>query len=159
VLEYWSGGTETQPGTPVLQYSNTPVFMIYGVGTDLVNIPRMAAVIARWGDRFTGRVFSPHEIEVCARRARPASAYAIRFAAKEAFSKAMGMGMKGGLSWREIEVFNDPRGRPGLRIYGRSREICSQKGIGPIHLSLSDEGDYGSAVVVLEKIHETGHGL
>jgi holo-[acyl-carrier protein] synthase len=133
--------------------------MIYGIGIDLVNIPRMAAVIARWGDRFTGRVFSPHEIEVCRRRARPASAYAIRFAAKEAFSKAMGMGMKGGLSWREIEVFNDPGGRPGLRIYGRSLEICSQKGIGPIHLSLTDEGDYGSAFVVLEKIDETGHGL
>jgi holo-[acyl-carrier protein] synthase len=133
--------------------------MIYGVGTDLVKIPRMAAVIARWGDRFTERVFSPHEIEACKRRARPASAYAIRFAAKEAFSKAMGMGMKGGLSWREIEVFNDPRGKPGLRIHGRSLDICTKKGIGPIHLSLSDEGDYGSAVVVLEKIDETGCGL
>jgi holo-[acyl-carrier protein] synthase len=133
--------------------------MIYGVGIDLVNIPRMAGVIARWGDRFTERVFSPHEIEACTRRARPASAYAIRFAAKEAFSKAMGMGMKGGLSWREIEVFNDPKGKPGLRIHGRSLDICVKKGIGPIHLSLSDEGDYGSAVVVLEKSDETGYGL
>jgi holo-[acyl-carrier protein] synthase len=132
--------------------------MIYGIGIDLVNIPRMATVIARWGERFTGRVFSPQEIEVCGRRAHPASAYAIRFAAKEAFSKAMGLGMKGGLSWREIEVFNDPRGRPGLRIYGRSLEICTQERIGSIHLSLSDEGDYGSAVVVLEKIDGPGHG-
>ena len=101
--------------------------MIYGIGIDLVNIPRMAGVIARWGDRFTERIFSRHEIGVCGQRARPASAYAIRFAAKEAFSKAMGMGMKGGLAWREIEVFNDQRGRPGLRIHGRSLEICQPR--------------------------------
>ncbi|MDY6973714.1 MAG: holo-ACP synthase [Thermodesulfobacteriota bacterium] len=124
--------------------------MIYGIGVDLVKVIRVEKVMQRWGDRFIRRVFAPDEAEICKRRPSPAYAFALRFAAKEAFSKALGTGMKKGLKWREIEVFNFPGGRPGLRLHGTSLEICNQKGITAIHLSLSDEGEYGVAMVVLE---------
>lgn len=130
--------------------------MIYGIGTDLVNIRRMERVIARWGERFIERVFTPGEIEVCSKRAFPPSAFSLRFAAKEAFAKALGLGMRNGISWRDIEVFHLPGGKPGLRTHGRSSEICRSNSITGFHLSLSDDGDYGTAMVVLEKNDETG---
>ncbi len=130
--------------------------MIFGIGTDLVDIERMERVIHRWGDRFISRVFTPDEMEICYARAFPPSSFALRFAAKEAFSKALGLGMKKGLRWRDIEVFHFPGGRPGLRLHGRSSEICQEKKITGFHLSLSDEGDYGIAMVVLETSDETG---
>ncbi len=124
--------------------------MIYGIGVDLVSIRRIERVISRWGERFVGRVFTASEAHFCYQRASPGSAFALRFAAKEAFSKAMGLGMKKGIKWNEVEVFNHPSGKPDLRIHGRSLEILGRKGITAIHLSLSDEGDYGVATVVLE---------
>jgi len=125
--------------------------MIYGIGVDLVHINRIEKVIHKWGDRFIGRIFTPDEIEICSQRASSSSAFALRFAAKEAFSKALGLGMMSGLSWREIEVFNHPGGKPALRVHGTASEICREKGVTDLFLSLSDEGDYGVAMVVLEK--------
>ncbi len=125
--------------------------MIYGIGVDIVRIVRIERVIKRWGDRFIGRVFTPDEAAICYDRVSPFSAFALRFAAKEAFSKALGSGIRKGLKWREIEVFNYPSGKPNLKLYGTSFEICRKKGIINIHLSLSDEGEYGIAMVVLEK--------
>jgi holo-[acyl-carrier protein] synthase len=125
--------------------------MIYGTGIDLVHIKRFEKVIGRWGDRFIHRVFTPGEMEICYNRAFPPAAFSLRFAAKEAFSKAIGTGMKKGVKWRDIEVFHYPGGRPGLKLYGRSLEICNKENITNCHLSLSDEGDYGIAMVVLEK--------
>lgn len=130
--------------------------MICGIGVDLVEIGRMRAVLERWGDRFTRRVFTPDEIAICRKRAFPSSAFALRFAAKEAFAKAMGLGMTRGMIWRDIEVFNDSRGKPGLKIHGRSARVCSERGVTDIHLSLTDEKAYGIAMVVLENRHETG---
>ncbi len=125
--------------------------MIYGIGVDLVQVSRIERVIGRWGERFVGRVFTHDEARFCHERAYPFSAFALRFAAKEAFSKALGLGMRKGLKWREIEVFHYPGGRPGLRLHGTSSEICGKEGITGIHLSLSDEGRYGTAMVVLER--------
>jgi len=133
--------------------------MIYGIGIDLVHIPRMDAVLNRWGDRFVKRVFTDREAEICRRRAYPPACFALRFAAKEAFSKALGLGMRKGIRWRDIEVFHLPGGRPGLEVRGTSSEICQKHGIGRLHLSLSDEGEYGAAVAVLEGNHETGQLL
>ena len=133
--------------------------MIYGVGIDLVNIPRMDAMLKRWGERFVRRVFTQSETETCFKKAHPASSFALRFAAKEAFSKAVGLGMRKGIRWRDIEVFHLPGGRPSLRLEGRSLEICREKGITRLHLSLSDEGQYGAAVVILEENDETGQSL
>ena len=125
--------------------------MIYGIGVDLVDIGRMESTIKRWGERFTHRVFTPAERDVCYARSSPFSAFSLRFAAKEAFSKALGYGMKKGVRWRDIEVFHYPGGRPGLNLHGRSFEICKEENISGFHLSLSDEGGYGVAMVVLEK--------
>lgn len=133
--------------------------MIYGIGVDLVNIERIEKVVNRWGDRFIDRVFTAEEKEFCYNRALPASAFALRFAAKEAFSKALGLGMRRGIMWRDIEVFHFPGGKPYLRLRGRSHEICRKEKITGLHLSLSDEGKYGIAMVVLEKSNETGQGL
>ena len=124
--------------------------MIYGTGVDLVNLGRMERVIRRWGDRFKERVFTPEEIAVCTGRPVPHHAFALRFGAKEAFSKALGLGMRRGLRWRDIEVYNDPAGKPGLKLHGAASEICSENGINGVHVSLSDDGEYGVAMVVLE---------
>ncbi|MFZ0448346.1 MAG: holo-ACP synthase [Desulfatiglandaceae bacterium] len=133
--------------------------MIYGIGVDLVKIERMERILGKWGDRFVRRVFSPSEIGICSKRAHPPSAFALRFAAKEAFSKAMGLGMKGGIVWRDIEVFNEPGGKPGLRLSGESARRCTERHITDIHLSLTDEKEYGIAMVVLENSNETGQSL
>jgi holo-[acyl-carrier protein] synthase len=90
-------------------------------------------------------------MEICYNRSFPAAAFSLRFAAKEAFSKALGTGMKKGVKWRDIEVFHYPGGRPGLKVQGRSLEICREENITGFHLSLSDEREYGIAMVVLEK--------
>jgi len=125
--------------------------VIYGIGTDIVRISRIKKAIERWGDRFLNKVFTEYEIRFCNSRPRPVNAFALRFAAKEAFSKAIGLGMKQGIRWRDIEVFHYPSGKPAIRLYGKSREICEKEQIKGIHITLSDEGDYGIAFVVLER--------
>jgi holo-[acyl-carrier protein] synthase len=130
--------------------------MIYGIGVDIVRIKRIEETIRRWGDRFIQRIFTPNEEDTCRRRVSPAAAFALRFAAKEAFSKALGLGMKKGIRWQDIEVFHLPGGRPALKLHGRSQEICKREGITGFHLSLSDEDDYGIAMVVLENRDEIG---
>jgi holo-[acyl-carrier protein] synthase len=129
--------------------------MIYGIGIDLIHIPRIEAVLKRWGSRFVKRVFTEEEAQLCFTRAYPPSSFALRFAAKEAFSKALGFGMREGLRWRDIEVFHFPGGKPGLRLQGRSSDVCREKKITRLHLSLSDEGEYGVAMVVLEESDES----
>ncbi len=126
--------------------------MIYGVGIDLVQVPRIAAVLARYGDRFLNRVFTPQEIAYCRGKRWSDSGLALRFAAKEAFSKALGVGLRrGGIRWREVEVVPDPRGKPELVVSGRAAELCAAAGITGLHLSLTDENDRALAVVILEK--------
>lgn len=125
--------------------------MIFGIGVDLVRVSRIEAIIKRWRNKFICRVFTTHEADTCTQRVSSASAFALRFAAKEAFSKALGLGMRKGVKWREIEVFNYQGGRPGIRLYGTCADICHEEGISNVHLSLSDEGEYAVAMVVLEK--------
>ena len=133
--------------------------MIHGIGIDLVDIRRIENVLKRWGDRFVKRVFTEAEAGLCLKRSCPAASFAIRFAAKEAFSKALGLGMRNGIRWRDIEVFHHPGGRPGLRLRGRSSDICRERRINRLHLSLSDEAHYGVAMVILEESDETGQRL
>lgn len=125
--------------------------MIYGIGVDLVDNRRMERVLRRWGERFVLRVFTENETDAASDKAGRPGKLALRFAAKEAFSKALGLGMKRGVRWRDIEVFNDPNGRPGLNFYGKTLKICRDRGITGVHLSLSDESAYSIATVVLEK--------
>ena len=127
--------------------------MIYGIGIDLVKVSRLAAAIARHGERFLNRVFTPGEIAYCQRKSRSsASAFALRFAAKEAFSKALGVGLRqNGIRWREVEVVPNPLGKPELVISGRAADLCVQAGITRMHISLTDESGQALAVVILEK--------
>lgn len=124
--------------------------MIYGIGVDLAHIPRIEAALKRWNTRFLKRVFTDAEIQFCQKRFRPASCFAMRFAAKEAFSKALGTGMRYGVYWRDIEVFHNRRGKPGLNVYGNCLRLIQEVNIRGIHVSLSDEGEYANAMVVLE---------
>ena len=124
--------------------------MIYGVGIDMVEVSRIENALERWGDRFLRRVFTQSEIEYCYNKARPAARFALRFAAKEAFSKALGLGFRKGLSLQQIEVVRGPDGRPDLSLHSRAKELCEQCGIKKSFLSLSDDGLYAVSVVVLE---------
>ena len=126
--------------------------MIYGIGVDLVKVARIEQVLERYGDRFLERVFTEREIAYCRGKAWAASALAMRFAAKEAFSKALGVGLrKGGIHWREGEVVPDPLGRPEIFVSGRAAQLCEIADIDSIHLSLTDEDQRALAVVILER--------
>jgi holo-[acyl-carrier protein] synthase len=126
--------------------------MIYGMGIDLVEVARIAAAIERYGERFLNRVFTPREIAYCQGKRRADSAFALRFAAKEAFSKALGVGLRrDGIRWREVEVVPNPMGKPEFLVSGRAAELCAEAHITAMHLSLTDEDSQALAVVILEK--------
>src|SRR5207244_8510515 len=101
---------------------------INGIGVDLVNIPRMRDVIDRWQDRFLQRVFTEQEIAYCRARRDPVPHFAARFAAKEAALKALGTGLRLGVSWRELEVRREGGQAPTLVLTGRSRELGLARG-------------------------------
>lgn len=122
--------------------------MICGVGTDMVKISRIERVLADRGERFARRILSPAEFAVYRETFNPACYLAKRFAAKEAASKALGTGI-GMVSWHDIEVYNDERGAPGLKFSGNAAGRMVQLGAGHGWLSLSDEGDYALAFVVI----------
>ena len=125
--------------------------MIYGIGVDIVRIARIEAALERFGNRFAHRVLSDNELLQFAESTRPANLVAKHFAAKEAFVKALGTGIRDGLNWREIEVRHDPLGRPYLHISGRASEMQTERAVGDSHLSLSDENEYALAFVTLLK--------
>ncbi len=125
--------------------------MVYGIGVDLVRVDRIAAALTRYGDRFRKRLFTPLEIAHCQGKVWEAAGLAMRFAAKEAFSKALGVGLRrGGIHWRDVEVAPDPLGKPELRLRGRAAQLCEQAHIRGLHLTLTDEDNHAIAVVVLE---------
>ena len=124
--------------------------MIAGTGVDIVKVSRIEKAIFSWGDRFISRIFTVNEYNFIAARHNKASAFALHFAAKEAFSKAIGTGMRRGVKWSDIEVFHYPSGKPGLKLSGRANELCQNLGINKFHLSLSDDSGLALAMVVLE---------
>jgi holo-[acyl-carrier protein] synthase len=126
--------------------------MIYGIGVDLIKVDRLARVVDRYGERFLKRVYTDREIAYCRSRAHQGIyQFAQRFAAKEAFSKALGVGLRqGGIRWRDVEVLPDPRGKPEIHVAGRAAKLCTEMGIAAMHLSLTDEDNLAVAMVVLE---------
>jgi len=125
--------------------------MIYGIGVDLVKVARVAAALERHGDRFLNRIFTAREIAHCRGKVRTASMLAMRFAAKEAFSKALGVGLRrDGIRWREVEVVPNPMGKPEFLVTGRAAQLCEEAGITKMHLTLTDEDQLALAVVILE---------
>jgi len=124
--------------------------VINGIGIDIVKIERFTRALERWGDHLRARVFTPQELLICHAKAHPSRHLALRFAAKEAFLKALGMGMFQGVAWTEIEIVNDASGRPHINVRGNAEKICHQKGITEIFVSISHEAEYGVAHVLLE---------
>ncbi len=125
--------------------------VIYGIGIDLVKVKRIEGAIQRWGERFQRKVFTAGEIDYCLRKRDPSPNFAGRFAAKEAFVKALGLGIRRGVHWKDVEVQRGSLGKPILRVSGRALEICQQEKIEGLYLSLTHDHEYSSAMVVLEK--------
>ena len=133
--------------------------MIFGIGTDLCDIRRLRVTLARRGDRFAEKVLGPNELQVFhARRARAevrGIAYlASRFSAKEAFSKAIGLGMRMPMTWRGCEILNRPSGQPFVQLNGTLAGWFAGRGL-QAHVTLTDETDYAAAFVVVEKADAT----
>jgi holo-[acyl-carrier protein] synthase len=124
--------------------------MVLGVGTDLMEIPRIAQSIERFGTRFLERVFTAREIAYCRQKKNAAESFAARFAAKEAGAKALGTGISHGVSWLELEVAREPSGRPVLQLSGRAADRARALGVTRVSLSLTHSREVALAVVVME---------
>lgn len=123
--------------------------MIFGVGTDIVSVSRMADGLERYGEKFARRILTDHEFEGFSHTARPANYLARRFAAKEAIVKAMGIGFSRGLSLRHVGVTHDAEGKPMIEFFERGLELCEEFGIGDSYISIADEEDHAVAFVTL----------
>ena len=129
--------------------------MIIGIGTDLCEIGRIQAALDRFGLRFAAKILVASELTRFARHRKPAAYLAKRFAAKEAFSKAIGLGLRGPMTLLSLQVLNDPRGKPvavprkALEPWLRERGLVA-------HVSISDEVDSALAFVVVERIGPAG---
>jgi holo-[acyl-carrier protein] synthase len=129
--------------------------MIYGIGTDIIKIDRIAAALARNGDRFAARILGVEEMAKFKDRyarvpARGVSFLATRFAAKEAFSKAIGLGMRMPMTWRAMQVLNAPSGKPVVVLSGALLTWFTEQGLSA-HVTITDEVEYGVAFVIVEK--------
>ncbi len=124
--------------------------MIKGIGTDLVSVRRIEAVLARHPKSFAQRVLHLNELEIFDNHHDPCAYLAKRFAAKEAVSKALGTGIAKGVSFGEIEISNDMFGQPRIELHDNTKAVAESMGVKHYHLSLSDEKEYAIAYVVLE---------
>lgn len=129
--------------------------MIYGIGTDIIQISRIEAALARNGERFAEKILGTEELEKYRRRnskveARGIRFLATRFAAKEAFSKAIGLGMRMPMTWRAMQTLNAPSGKPVAVASGVLKDFMEQNGL-TAQVSITDEADYAVAFVIVEK--------
>ncbi len=130
--------------------------MILGIGTDLANIERIEKTLDRFGDRFRNRVFTDTEQQKAEHRADTAGTYAKRWAAKEACSKALGTGLRMGISWKDMAVTNLGSGQPQMRLTGWAAErLAKMTPLGmhaQIHVTLTDDHPWAQAFVVIEAL-------
>jgi holo-[acyl-carrier protein] synthase len=124
--------------------------MIVGTGVDITEVARIKAAVERFGDRFLKRVFTPEEVRYCMSKANAGERLAARFAAKEAAMKAIGTGLRHGVTWQDVEVVRQPVGRPGLRLTGKAADFAATLGCKRTHLSLSHTAEQAIAHVILE---------
>jgi holo-[acyl-carrier protein] synthase len=124
--------------------------MIVGTGVDIAEVARIRAAVDRFGERFLRRVFTPEEVRYCTSKANAAERLAARFAAKEAGMKAIGTGLRHGVTWQDVEVVRPPGQRPELRFHGKAGEIAGSLGCRRTHLSLSHTEAQAIAYVILE---------
>lgn len=118
---------------------------IFGIGIDVVEVERISAAIARHGEPFLAKIFTPAEREYCESRKTPAMHYAARFAAKEAVSKALGTGIGGNAGLHDLEILHDAAGAPKLHPSGAAQVFLNQHGISNIHISLTHSREYAAA--------------
>ncbi|MDO8717065.1 MAG: holo-ACP synthase [Dehalococcoidales bacterium] len=119
---------------------------MHSLGVDIIEISRIEKTLERWGQRFMERIFTEAEINLT--RSKPSS-LASRFAAKEAVMKTLGTGVNG-VSWREIEILSDDRGKPLVCLYGKARSRAGELGLSGLAVSLSDSREYAVAFVIGE---------
>jgi holo-[acyl-carrier protein] synthase len=130
--------------------------MILGIGSDIIDIRRIERSLARHGERFIRRLYTPAEQAKARRRANPVPTYAKRFAAKEACSKALGTGMSRGVFFKDMGVVNDAAGKPTMELTGGA--LARLKALTPpgketrIHVTITDERDWAQAFVIIEAI-------
>lgn len=125
--------------------------MIYGIGTDIVEVVRIGRALNRYGAGFAKRVLAPDEWPEYLACAVPERFIAKRFAAKEAFAKALGLGIRTPATWHNIQIKHDEKGKPELAFHPQLRAYLTQQGVNREHLSISDEKQLATAFVVLER--------
>lgn len=124
--------------------------MIAGIGIDIVDIGRVERLLARYGDRFTARVFTDAEAEYAGKSVRPAERLAGRFAVKEAVLKAFGTGKSGGILWRDVETVRGPMGRPHVNLYGLASNYMNKLKGEVIHVTITHDAGKAVAFVIIE---------
>lgn len=120
---------------------------VYGIGIDLVEVARIEKAVKRLGKRFLTTVYTERELRFCLPRRNRHLSLAARFAAKEAFLKALGTGFSKGINWQEVEVLDNERSRPTFHIQGKAKKLLGKR---RVHLSISHLNDYATAVVIIE---------
>jgi len=128
----------------------TSTMAIVGTGIDICEVPRVREAIERFGERFLKRVFTPAEREYCESKRNRIERYAARFAAKEAAMKAIGTGLRRGVTWQDFEVGREPGGRPTLLVKGRAAEFAAKLGMKRAALSITHTKEQAMAQVILE---------
>jgi holo-[acyl-carrier protein] synthase len=123
--------------------------MVKGIGVDIIEVARIKKTTAK-NNRFVEKVYTAAEIGYCRSKYRPEEHFAARFAAKEAFFKALGTGWRGGMAWTDISVENDELGKPGIILSGKALEYFKKNKFRDLHLSISHTKEYALAAVVIE---------
>jgi holo-[acyl-carrier protein] synthase len=121
--------------------------MIESLGIDLIEIMRIKKAKERWGNRFLERVYTPKELAYCLRKKYPEGSLAGRFAAKEAVMKALGTGLTLGVSWKDIEIVNDNKGKPEVFLYGKTKKISRGKKV-LVSISHTKEDAIAQAMII-----------
>jgi holo-[acyl-carrier protein] synthase len=124
--------------------------MILGSGIDIIEVARIASSFEKFGERFVNRILLPDEIAYCRLHKNPAPFIAVRFAAKEAISKAFGTGIGASLGWQDMEIRRKESGEPFVVLHGRGRELFAARGAKQLLVSLSHTVNYAAATAVLE---------
>lgn len=124
--------------------------MILGTGIDIIEVARIASSLEKFGERFVNRILLPDEIAYCLSHKNPAPFLAVRFAAKEAISKAFGTGIGGSLGWQDMEIRRKESGEPFVVLHGKGGELFAARGAKQLLISLSHTENYAAATAVLE---------
>ena len=124
--------------------------MIVGTGVDITEVRRVAEALERFGERFLRRVFTPLEVEYCSSKRNKVERLAARFAAKEAALKALGTGLRHGITWQQVEVSRQPGGRPTITFSGVAAQYAARLAVKHVSLSMSHTAEHAIAMVILE---------